>query len=232
MLKHTGLLGAGAAAGTLLLGKIGMAAGLQKTPRQPQGPFYPIKDQVDKDADMTKVKGSAVRADGSIVTMHGTVLDVTTGGPIAGALVEFWQACASGKYDHPADPNTAALDPNFQYWAQVRTGAAGEFRIKTIKPGAYPADANWIRPPHIHVKVHKEGYPSLTTQLYFSGDPLNDSDGILQALTPAQQKLVIVELSDAPVAEEQQAHWSIHLAKFSGRRTHASGSLTATPEID
>ncbi len=70
-------------------------------------------------------------------------------------MIELWQACASGRYNHPRDTNRAALDTNFQYWAQVRTDSGGNFSVKTIKPGAYPASPTWIRPPHIHIKVHK-----------------------------------------------------------------------------
>ncbi len=110
------------------------------------------------------------------------------------SLSGIWQACETGKYDHPNDPNTAAVDPNFQYWGQAVTNAEGRYRFKTVIPGAYPASEDWMRPPHIHFKVHKRGYHELTSQLYFSGDPLNEKDLILQSLSELDQKKVIVDL--------------------------------------
>jgi len=40
-------------------------------------------------------------------------------------------------------------------------------------PGAYPASGNWIRPPHIHIKISKPGYRALTTQMYFPDEKHN-----------------------------------------------------------
>ena len=35
---------------------------------------------------------------------------------------------------------------------------------------------NWIRPPHIHIKIKKNQKTLLVTQLYFYGEPLNNKD--------------------------------------------------------
>jgi protocatechuate 3,4-dioxygenase beta subunit len=161
--------------------------------------------------------------------LDGQLIDAHTNQPISGAIVEFWQACATGRYNHPRDTNTAKLDPDFQYWAQVRTGAQGEFSIRSIIPGAYKASSTWIRPPHIHVKVHKAGYRSLTTQLYFAGDPLNDLDSILQALTPDQQSLVVVDFKEEDLVHRGQ--WKILIAKPSGVNEAHSDALV-TPELE
>ncbi|MCX6124444.1 MAG: twin-arginine translocation signal domain-containing protein, partial [Proteobacteria bacterium] len=152
VLKKVGLFGAGALAGSILMSKAAEAAGV-KTPIQPEGPFYPVREQVDKDADMTKVLGRVTEAEGSQFVLSGKVVDASSGAVIPGAMVEFWQACATGRYNHPSDTNSAVLDPNFQYWSQVKTDNEGRFSIKTIVPGAYPASDDWIRPSHIHVKV-------------------------------------------------------------------------------
>ena len=231
LLRNAGLAGAGLIGTGLAMSSIAKAAAVLKTPAQTEGPFYPVRDQLDKDADMTQVQGRTERAEGTEVRLIGRLFDVDTGLPITGALVEFWQACASGKYNHPEDPNTAPLDPNFQYWAQVHTGNQGEFSIRTIKPGAYPATTNWIRPPHIHVKVHKAGYPSLTTQLYFQGDQYNDTDQILQKLKPAEQRLVVVDFTTQPDTNELLGSWNIYLGKFQGITASGAERLT-TPELD
>jgi protocatechuate 3,4-dioxygenase beta subunit len=181
-------LGAGAA-----LGMASMAQGVPlcaSTPAQTEGPFYPITPQSDKDWDLTQVAGNTQKALGEEIIIVG---QVTSGDcqPLPGTLVEIWQACNSGKYNHPNDPNTAPLDPHFQYWGKALTNEEGIYLFKTILPGAYPATANWIRPPHIHYKVHKWGFNELTTQLYFSGQDYNASDRILQQIPPDKQDLVV-----------------------------------------
>lgn len=162
------------------------------TPQQPKGPFYPVVDQLDKDSDLVAVTGKNSVARGEVVIVEGQVIDQNCR-PVAGVLVEIWQACESGRYDHPSDPNTAPLDPNFQYWGKAISDSQGNYRFRTIIPGAYPADKDWIRPPHIHFKISKLGYRELITQMFFSGQPLNDQDLILQDLTREEQQKVIVE---------------------------------------
>ena len=107
--------------------------------------------------------------------------------------MEIWQACASGKYNNPGDPNTAPLDPNFKYWGETVTSSTGEYAFKTILPGAYPADTDWDRPPHIHFRVLKRGYHELVTQMYFKGEPLNDADKILENVPKQMRGDVIVD---------------------------------------
>lgn len=183
----------------------------ETTPRQPEGPFYPIKDQLDKDADLVTLVGKNTRAQGTVIYISGTVLaanvppsGVGTCQPLAGALVEIWQACHTGKYNHPSDTNPARLDPEFQYWGKAVTDADGFYRFRTIIPGAYPADVGWVRPPHIHFKVQKLGYHELITQLYFAGHLLNGKDRILSQLPESEKLKVVVPLrkqtNDDPIA--------------------------------
>jgi protocatechuate 3,4-dioxygenase beta subunit len=234
ILKKAGVAGFGTIAAGLMLSGAARALTETLTPRQPEGPFYPVKDQLDKDADMTQVTGHEESATGQRVKLSGQVIDVTTGAAVVGAIVEFWQACESGRYNHPKDPNNAPLDPHFQYWAQVRSDQQGRFGLLTIKPGAYPADGTWIRPPHIHIKVHKPGYPSLTTQIYFAGDPLNNSDLILQRLSQDQRSLVIVDFKQNHLSDFWEGSWTIFVAPFvSGRLINDMQSTQiTTPDLD
>lgn len=150
------------------------------TPPETQGPFFPVEDQEDKDVDLTRVKGHNSAALGTVVIVRGTLKD-TKGKAIAGAIFDIWQACHTGRYNHPRDDNPAALDPDFQYWAKFKSDAKGEFAFKTIKPGAYPASEGWWRPPHIHFRIDAFSHPQLITQMYFSDEQeLNDKDYILQ----------------------------------------------------
>lgn len=184
------------------VGSVGVTAGGRAlaacqdllTPAQPEGPFYPISDQADKDNNLVYVKGRSKRAVGETLHMTGVVTNERCE-PVSGALVEIWQACASGKYDHPGDPNNAELDPDFQYWGRDVTNERGEYSFMTIVPGAYPAADDWIRPSHIHMKVHRRGFRELTTQIYFKGFEFNKSDRILQSLSPEERQRVIIELS-------------------------------------
>lgn len=162
------------------------------TPRQTEGPFYPVEDQADKDADLTRLDGQDGVAAGEIVSVSGRVLDAN-GEPIDGALVDVWQANAAGRYAHGRDPNPAPLDPNFQGWAMLTTGEDGSYRFKTVRPGAYPVSSSWSRPPHIHFKVSKRGYHEVTTQMYFDGDPLNEVDHILKSLSAEEQEAVVAK---------------------------------------
>jgi protocatechuate 3,4-dioxygenase beta subunit len=164
------------------------------TPQQPLGPFYPAKIPVDTNADLTKVLGRTSTAKGKTVLVKGVVTDENCK-PIKGAIVEVWQACHTGKYNHPSDTSGNDLDPNFQYYALVRTNEKGEYSYLTILPGAYNATNTWVRPPHIHYKVTLRGYEELVTQLYFSGEEFNSSDRILQSLSKEEQKSVVVKFS-------------------------------------
>ena len=182
-------LGLGAAAGAVA--GLVHAGPRSITPAQAEGPFYPTKDQPDKDLDLTLIAGHESSAQGDVIVVKGRVTN-EHGDPVSEALVDIWQANKFGRYAHERDPNPAPLDPDFQGWGQVLTDAEGRYRFKTIKPGAYGAMEDWTRPPHIHFKVARRGFRELTTQMYFAGESLNDSDRLLQALTPDEQaKLVI-----------------------------------------
>ncbi|MEV7275717.1 carbohydrate-binding protein [Streptomyces sp. NPDC093111] len=86
--------------------------------------------------------------------------------PVSGALLDFWQADTNGGYD-----NTG-----FRFRGHQFTGADGSFKLTTIVPGLYPG-----RTRHLHVKVQAPGRPILTTQLYFPGEPRNNTDSIFDA---------------------------------------------------
>ncbi len=183
-----------------------------QTPPQTEGPFYPVVDQTDKDSDLVQVNGSNLTADGEIVIVEGTLTD-QHGVTVSNALVEIWQACKSGRYNHPSDPNTAPLDPHFQYWGKAVTDEQGHYRFRTIIPGSYPADVGWDRPPHIHFKISKRGYHELISQMYFMGEALNERDLILKGLSEADQKKVIVEFKTAPDKDYALGRFDIQIDK-------------------
>lgn len=153
------------------------------TPEQIMGPFFPIVRPLDHDMDLTVIKGKRGHAQGKVIHLTGRVLN-SSGEPVKGAKVEIWQANTHGRYAHPSDINPAPLDPNFQGYGVQITDSEGRYRFKTIKPGAYPinpANANNIRPPHIHFDV-LGAKDRLVTQMYFPNEPLNEGDFLFKEL--------------------------------------------------
>ncbi len=192
------------------------ASAIAKTPRQTMGPFYPVTRPLDSDADLTVVQGRSGHAEGKIVHLMGRVLD-GKGAPVRGAKIELWQANARGRYAHPDDVNPAPLDPNFQGFGAQITDNDGQYRFKTIKPGAYPINPmnpNAVRTPHIHFKIAGPN-SRLVTQMYFPGEDSNDSDRIFRALTSEEKTAVIASLMP-PAADAEPdsifARWDIVLA--------------------
>jgi protocatechuate 3,4-dioxygenase beta subunit len=86
--------------------------------------------------------------------------------PVAGALLDFWQADDAGSYDNVG----------FRLRGHQFTDAQGVYRLETIVPGLYPG-----RTRHIHVKVQAPSKPILTTQLYFPGERRNAADGLFHS---------------------------------------------------
>ncbi len=161
------------------------------TPHETEGPFYPVAFPLDKNNDLTFLEGTSKQAEGETIYVTGRVQDEACR-PVPGAMVEIWQACSTGKYNHPRDKNPARLDPNFQYWGKAVSDANGEYGFKTVKPGSYPVDGLWTRPPHIHFYVRSKNYSELTTQMYFAGEALNDKDRLLGDHPEAEREKFIV----------------------------------------
>lgn len=183
----------GLAAGSLLASP--SIADTDRTPSQTEGPFYPVRVQADKDADLTRLDGHTEEATGERILVRGQVFN-TKGEPLAGATVDVWQANHFGRYDHPNDPNPAKLDEHFQGWAILETNDAGAYGYKTIMPAPYAIsqDADGpVRCRHIHYKVSHPGHRSVTTQMYFAGDPLIADDIVMAHFSPEQQALLIAD---------------------------------------
>ena len=163
LLSRRAFAGAGLASAGLFIGSRATAFA-PPTAESPMGPFYPIIRPSDADFDLTRVAGRDARAVGQAIEISGRVFDLK-GNPLPGATIELWQANAAGRYDHPSDPATAKLDPNFQGYATIKADAKGEWRIVTIKPGGYDSPIGH-RPPHIHFDL-RSGRSRNIAQLYF-----------------------------------------------------------------
>ena len=117
---------------------------------------------------------------GTQLVLSGAVF-TTDCQPVAHALLDFWQADASGQYD-----NTGYTLRGHQY-----TDAAGHYQLTTVVPGLYPG-----RTEHIHLKVQAPGGPIITSQLFFPGVANNDADGIFNE----KMLLAVQETSDGLTA--------------------------------
>jgi protocatechuate 3,4-dioxygenase, beta subunit len=163
-------------------------AALRRTQDQILGPFYPVMSKPNRTGDLTRVPGGSGRAKGQLLIVRGHVLD-PEGRPVTGAEVEIWQANSAGRYAHPDDTNPAPLDPNFEGFGAVTTGADGRYQFKTVKPLHYPAAPGMIRPAHIHFDVRGKR-DELISQLYFEGDPYIPTDRFLQSV-PDPEALIV-----------------------------------------
>ncbi|GGK97610.1 protocatechuate 3,4-dioxygenase subunit beta [Mangrovihabitans endophyticus] len=121
---------------------------------------------------------------GQRIIVHGRVLDENAR-PVPHTLIEVWQANAAGRYLHRVDRHDAPIDPNFTGVGRVLTDDQGNYRLVTIKPGAYPwgNHPNAWRPAHIHFSLFGRAFTQrLVTQMYFPDDPLFAYDPIFNSV--------------------------------------------------
>ena len=123
-------------------------------------------------------------APGQPCLVSGKVLN-TKGEPVAGALVETWQADDEGFYDVQKD-----LDAP-QNRGHLTTDAEGNYWFWAVRPVAYPIPDDGpvgellraggrgpMRPAHIHFMVTAPGYARLITHVFAAGDPYLDTDAV------------------------------------------------------
>jgi protocatechuate 3,4-dioxygenase, beta subunit len=135
-------------------------------------------------SDIAQSTPGAPRAIGQYIEVSGRVMD-EDGAPLAGAVVEIWQANAAGKYIHEMDRHQAPVDPNFIGQGRFITDAEGLYKFRSIKPGAYPVTESdwWWRPPHIHFSIFGPSWMNrFITQIFFPGETLNEVDLLLNAV--------------------------------------------------
>jgi protocatechuate 3,4-dioxygenase beta subunit len=163
------VLGAGAVAAGSLLGIGSGIAQAQLTPtpachdgdeptlQQTEGPFFKPSSPERIELFEAGMAGQPIELVGLVLTRNCK--------PVAGALLDFWQADDKGQYDNSG----------FRLRGHQYTDADGRFRLRSLVPGAYAG-----RTRHIHVKVQPRGGRVLTTQLYFPGEAKNRSDGLFR----------------------------------------------------
>ena len=132
----------------------------RQTPSQTVGPFF-SHALAPAGSDAPSALANRIRdpdAPGAAIRIEGLVLD-GAGDPVPDALLEIWQAGASGVRSGRGAPfrgfGRAATDQNGAYW------------FLTVKPGAPAAGGA----PHVSVAVFARGMLNHAfTRLYFSDD--------------------------------------------------------------
>lgn len=176
--------------------------------------------------DLSKAAANAPRATGQLIRISGRITD-EDGSPMAGAVIEIWQANSGGKYVHDADRHPAPVDPNFTGEGRLATDAEGQFQFFSIKPGAYPVLESgwWWRPPHIHFSILGRSWMDrFVTQIFFPGEPLNETDLLLNAVPDRDvRERLIFEFEGTSMGE-------VNAMGF--RRDFVLRGRRQTPELD
>jgi len=178
---------------------------LPLTASELSGPSFATESIGPSDCDLTRGHGGPPL--GERIVVSGALRD-EDGRPLAGALVELWQANAAGRYRHAVDQHDAPLDPNFDGAGRALTDAQGRYRFVTIRPGAYPwrNHANAWRPAHIHFSVFGEAFATrLVTQMYFPGDPLLERDPIFNCTADLAARRRLIAAFDWPTTVPEHA---------------------------
>jgi protocatechuate 3,4-dioxygenase beta subunit len=177
-------------------------------------PCFGERDVGALEADLTIQREGEPQGERIVVT--GRIVD-GDGRPVAGQLVEIWQANAGGRYIHRRDQHPAPLDPNFTGVGRCLTQADGTYWFQTIKPGPYPwkNHYNAWRPAHIHFSLFGTDFTQrMVTQMYFPGDPLFALDPIYQAIVDQDARDRLVASYDHDVTTHEWAtgyRWDIVL---------------------
>ncbi|MDF3887556.1 dioxygenase [Cupriavidus basilensis] len=176
----------------------------QATPQNVTGPFP--KDGIPEGPNPCRL--ATDEEPGQRLELKGRVRDAETGRTVAQAQVVVWQPNQFGRYENEDDSQS---EDNLR--GKLRCNADGEFSVLTIRPGGYiigredtaigllmkQLGRNRERAPHIHYRVVHPGYRTLTSQVYFAGDPTNPVDCIFSTIEDH-----IVEVAAHPVHKGYQ----------------------------
>jgi hydroxyquinol 1,2-dioxygenase len=145
------------------------------------GPFYrPGAAEVPQMSNIAgDIPGEPVVVRGRVTAPDGT--------PIAGALLDVWQATGEGFYDVQLE----SMEGEMGLRGKLRTDADGRYSFRTIKPSSYPIphdgpvgkmlqalNRHPYRPAHIHFILSAEGFRPVVTQIFAAGDVYLGSDAV------------------------------------------------------
>ncbi|KWV48419.1 6-chlorohydroxyquinol-1,2-dioxygenase [Bradyrhizobium macuxiense] len=166
---------------SVLVEKINSRRPVGATPNAPRGPFY--RADAPRHSNGANICLDGV---GEPLSVKGRVVDLD-GCPVAGAVVETWQANGEGFFENQQPDN----QPDCNLRGVFKTDARGEFDYLTIKPASYfvPMDGPagkllgalgcpLRRPANIHFIVSADGFESVTTQVFDRVDAATIEDAL------------------------------------------------------
>jgi protocatechuate 3,4-dioxygenase alpha subunit len=162
------------------------------TPFQTLGPFF--------DFGLIIPGGEIVaspEADGRHVTIEGVVRD-SAGVPLPDALIEVWQADASGRYRRRDGAERGSADAAFHGFGRVATDDNGRFLFRTVVPGRVDGPDGKLQAPHLAVGVLARGVLTrLVTRMYFEDQSSNADDTVLSLVPAARRGTLMAKRVDA-----------------------------------
>lgn len=146
---------------------------LVATANQTIGPYWHLIEDPTW-ADLTRFG-----ADGEKIVLTGTVVDGEAN-LVTDAAIEIWQSSPPASETFPA-------------FGRCRTDATGSFRFVTLKPGPVAGLGNAQQAPHVAISIFARGLlKSLTTRLYFAGEPLNETDPVLSLIEDDARRRTLI----------------------------------------
>ena len=146
------------------------------------GPFHASAEEIENGTCVAKGP-EFERATPTLVRGKITDLD---GNPVQGAKITFWQADDIGLYDSQ-DEN----QPEVNLRGILTSDEQGRYWFQTVKPTGYsvPTDGpvgeflrecnrEAHRPAHIHFMIHAEGFRTLVTHVYPTGEKSINDDAV------------------------------------------------------
>jgi protocatechuate 3,4-dioxygenase alpha subunit len=149
------------------------------TASQTIGPYWHLIEHPEM-ADLTRFG-----VEGERMTLTGRVID-GDGAPLTDGCVELWQA-------------SPAASDRFPGYGRAATDGDGRFRFTTVKPGPLPGPGNAQQAPHFALNLLARGILwRLVTRVYFAGEPLNETDPILNLIEDEARRATLLARPAGP----------------------------------
>lgn len=170
---------------------------LPETPSQTAGPYVHIGLALAAAGNPTRdqeVWNEMARDDapGEHILLIGNVYD-GNGHLVRDSFLEFWQADHEGVYDPVYDVEK----PFNGFGRTATTFDAGEWTLKTVKPGVVKNATGVPMAPHINVSLFARGINiQLQTRLYFDDEArANAADPVLNLIEQPERRQTLVARS-------------------------------------
>jgi protocatechuate 3,4-dioxygenase beta subunit len=160
--------------------------------------------------------GSIRSGSGENILLQGKVFQPDGKTPLAGALVEIWQADAQGRFDWSS---------SYGYRGKTRADAQGNYRMQTHLPGKH-AEKGRLQTRNIFLLVQAPGFRDSFAQLYLTAQGRPFVDSRLWANCPIAQRPTLPRLVEGK--SEKHIQFDLYPARkerlFSGNGTEWAAS--------